>query len=111
MGTIIQDESAATTAAYVTLASTRFDEAFDQLLIHVFETGGAQSITYRVQASNDADFDGVETLTDSAGDAAWTVAASGSDFQTICDCWGWVRVQVINGSGIGAARCIISGGN
>ena len=111
MGTVIQDESAATTAGYVTIASTKFYQEFAKLLIHVFETGGAQSIIYRVQASNDVDFDGVETLADAEENVTWTVAASGSDFQTICDCWGWVRVQVINGSGIGAARCIITGSN
>ena len=111
MGTIIQDESQATTAAYVTIASTRVTGEFAKLLFHVFETGGAQSITYRIQASNDVDFDGVETLADQAGNTSWTIAASGSDYQSLCDCWGWVRVQVINGSGIGAARCIISGGN
>ena len=111
MGTVIADESQATTAGWVTIASTKFFQEFAKLLIHVFETVGAQSIQYRVQASNDVDFDGVETLQDSLGNAAWTVAASGSDFQSLCDCWGWVRVQVINGDGIGAARCIITGSN
>ena len=111
MGTVIKDASQATTAAWATIASTRLYSEFAKLLIHVFETGGAQSIRYRIQASNDVDFDGVETLTDSLGNAAWTIAASGSDFQTVCDCWGWIRVQVANGSGIGAARCIISGSN
>ena len=111
MGTVIDDASQATTAGWVTIATTQFYAEFAKLLVHVFETGGAQSIQYRVQASNDVDFDGVETLEDVDGNVAWTVAASGSDFQSLCDCWGWVRVQVINGSGIGTARCIITGSN
>lgn len=109
MGTLIVDATQATTAGWVTIASTKVFSQFAKLLIHVFETGGAQTIQYRVQASNDPDFDGVETLADRYGNVAWTIAASGSDFQTICDCWDYVRVQVINGDGIGTARCLISG--
>ena len=114
---VIVDASRATTAGWVTIAATKGAgrsssvTRTSRLLIHVFETVGAQSIQYRVQASNDVDFDGVETLADVLGNVAWTVAASGSDFQTICDCWGWIRVQVTNGTGIGAARCIITGSN
>ena len=109
MGDIAVDETQNTTAGWVTIASIKFLVMFTKLLIHVFELGGAQTIQYRVQASNNAEFDGVETLTDSRGNAAWTVAASGSDFQTLCDCWNYVRVQVINGDGVGRARCIITG--
>ena len=109
MGSVIIDATQATTAGWVTIGTIKFTQQFDRLLIHIFETVGAQSIQYRVQASNDVDFDGVETLEDADGNAAWTVAASGSDFQSLCDCWGWVRVQVINGDGIGTARCIITG--
>ena len=111
MGSVIQDVVQATTAAWVTIASTKFTSEFAKLLVHVFETVGAQSIQYRIQASNDVDFDGVETLADRFGNVAWTVAASGSDFQSICGCWGWIRVQVANGTGVGVARCIITGSN
>lgn len=111
MGTVIEDQSRATTAGWVTIVSLRVTGEFAKLLIHVFETGGAQTIQYRVQASNDAAFGGLETLADSVGNVAWTVAASGSDFQTLCDCWSWVLVQVINGDGVGAARCIVTGSN
>ena len=109
MGRVIDDVTANTTAGWVTIISTQFYNEFAKLLVHVFETAGAQTIQYRVQASNDSGFAGVETLADSAGNVAWTVAASGSDFQSICDCWGWIRVQVTNGSGVAGARCIISG--
>ena len=109
MGVLIADEAQATTAGWVTIASINFIPEFDKLLIHVFETGGAQSIQYRLQASNDSGFAGVETLADADGNVAWTIAASGSDWQTLCDCWNYVRVQVINGDGVGAARCSITG--
>ncbi len=109
MGEIVADETQATTAGWVTIASVIFLTLFTKLLIHVFETAGAQTIQYRVQVSNDVDFAGVETLADADGNVAWTVAASGSDWQTLCDCWKYVRVQVINGDGIGTARCIITG--
>ncbi len=108
MGDIIVDVTQDTTAGWVTIASTNF-LSNTKLLIHVFELAGAQTIQYRVQASSNAEFDGVETLADREGNIAWTVAASGSDFQTLCDCWNYVRVQVINGDGVGRARCIITG--
>jgi len=111
MGTVIKDISQATTAGWVTIVTITRGEEWSRLLIHVLETAGAQSIQYRVQASNDSTFAGVETLADADGNVAWTVAASGSDFQSLCDCWGWVRVQVINGTGVGTARCIMSVSN
>ena len=109
MGDIIADETQKTTAAWVTIASITFYVMFTKLLIQVFETGGAQSIQYRVQASNDSGFAGVKTLADANDDVAWTVAASGVDWQTLCDGWRYIRVQVINGDGVGTARCIITG--
>lgn len=109
MGDIVVDATQNTTGAWVTIVSNKFSTMFTKLLIHVFELVGAQSIRYRVQASNNAEFDGVETLLDREGNVEWTVAASGSDFQTICDCWNYVRVQVRNGTGVGRARCTITG--
>ncbi len=109
MGDIVADHTQNTTAGWVTIISNKFSTMFTKLLIHVFELAGAQSIQYRVQASNNAEFDGVETLADKEGNVAWTVAASGSDFQTLCDCWNYVRVQVMNGTGVGKARCTITG--
>ncbi len=109
MGDILVDETQNTTAGWMTIASSKFFTMFTKLLFHVFETAGAQSIQYRVQASNNAEFDGVETLEDREGNVAWTVAASGTDYQTLCDCWNYIRVQIINGDGVGRARCIITG--
>ena len=109
MGDILVDATRNTTAGWVTIASSQFLTMFTKLLIHVYELAGAQSIQYRVQGSNNADFDGVETLEDREGNVTWTVAASASDYQTLCDCWNHIRVQVINGDGVGRARCTITG--
>lgn len=109
MGILLADETQNTTAGWETIASIKFISEFTKLLIHIFELGGAQSIQYRVQGSNDDGYARVVTLEDRYGNVAWTIAALGVDFQTLCDCWGYVRVQVINGTGIGTARCIITG--
>ena len=82
MGTVIQDVTLDTTGAWVTIASTKFYSEFAKLLIHIYETVGTNSFAYRVQGANNVDFDGAETLADSVGTAQWTVAASGSDFDS-----------------------------
>jgi len=95
------------------MSSIEFLPEFRRLLIHVINLNVyGSAIRYRVQVSNDSGFAGVETLTDEDGNAYWTVAAGAADWQTLCDCWQYVRVQIVldTAPNVENVRCIITGG-
>jgi len=85
-----------TSAAYVTAVTLDF-QPYNKMLIHILETGGAESMIYRIQGS----VDGTNYVIIVA---ATNVAASGEEYETFTDAWRRLRVQVIDDSGHAAYR-------
>jgi len=113
MPKIIQTQSGVTIAGWVTAITTKFYSEFRRLLIQVTETGGVNPIEYRVHGAMAADFVNFETLDDALGTTVFDVAAGANEYETLCDCWPWVRVQVRNdggGANAGAYTITFSGG-
>lgn len=80
-----------TTAAYVT-ALTKTFQNYSKMLLHIIETGGAQSMKYKIHGS-------VCGTTWHEIVAATDLAASADEYETITDAWSFIRVQVIDDSG------------
>ena len=113
MPTVIETFSGATVAAWTTVITVTFFQEFRRLVIQVAETGGANPIDFRVLASMNADMSAYEILEDALGNAAFDVAAGTNEYETLCDCWPYIAVQLRNdggGANIGAYTVTISGG-
>lgn len=85
------NKTGTTAAAYATAKCLNVMN-YSKILFHILETGGAQSLKYKVEAS--------------VCGSVWhevvaetTVAASADEYETITDAWSLVRVRVVDGSG------------
>jgi len=113
MPKVLQTQTGVTVAGWVTALTTKFYSEFRRLVFQVTETGGANPIEYRVHGAMTSDFANFETLDDALGTTVFDVAAGANEYQTLCDCWPYVRVQVRNDGGGGAAGAYtvsVSGG-
>ena len=80
-----------TTAAYVTALTQDFRN-YSKMLFRIRETGGAESLKYKVHGSV-CGVSWEEIVPET------TVALSSSDYETFTDAWCFIRIQVIDGSG------------
>jgi len=86
----LQTGTGTTTASYVTHDHSIKD--FEKITICIKETGGAQSMYYKIEVSMQK-VDWYELKGETS------IAANGNVYQTLTDPWRWIRISEKNNSG------------